>query len=86
MGAENIGKKARRIEGRLNPGADCVQASATCSITSTTGLTMLNLSTEYDLLPPTVGNGQQKTFLKLDPKEKASLWWGASLLLVAHAS
>jgi len=47
---------------------------------------MLNLSTEYDLLPRTVGNGQEMTFLKLDPKGKASLWWGASLLSVALAS
>ncbi|KAH0543831.1 hypothetical protein FGG08_001870 [Glutinoglossum americanum] len=56
-----------------------ISASATCSITNAVGLTKFNLSTEYDLLPAT-GNGQQKSFLKLDSKEKASLWWGASLL------
>lgn len=45
---------------------------------------MLNLSTEYDLIPPTIENGQQTTFLQRDAKNRASLWWGESLLFATR--
>jgi hypothetical protein len=41
---------------------------------------LVNMSTEYDLIPPTIENGQQTQLLQLDMQNRASLWWGASLL------
>jgi len=55
------------------------KAMAVCSISSNSPV-MINVTTQYDLLPPTVGNGQQSKLLTLDPTTKASLWWGASLM------
>lgn len=57
-----------------------IQALAVCSVATSQGLMKVNLTTSFDLLPPTIGDGQQGSFLQLDPKSKASLWWGQSLL------
>lgn len=45
---------------------------------------MLNVSTEYDLIPPTIEDGQQTTLLQRDAKKRASLWWGESLMYVIY--
>jgi hypothetical protein len=56
------------------------KAMAVCSLNNDDPVTMVNVTTQYDLLPPTIGNGQQSKLLTLDPINKASLWWGASLM------
>lgn len=56
---------------------------AVCSVANANPPVKINLTTQYDLLPQTIGNGQQKHLLSLDPLNKASLWWGASLLYEA---
>ncbi|RFU29263.1 hypothetical protein B7463_g7063, partial [Scytalidium lignicola] len=57
-----------------------ISATAVCSLKNSDPVTMINVTTNYDLLPPTIGNGQQSRLLTLDPVGKASLWWGASLI------
>ncbi|CZR57725.1 uncharacterized protein PAC_07614 [Phialocephala subalpina] len=57
-----------------------ISAMTVCSLSNSNPATMINVTTQYDLLPPTVGNGQQSYLLTLDPIAKASLWWGVSLV------
>ena len=64
----------------IDPWKLTYQASATCSVVQKSGATLFNLTSSFDLLPSTMGNGQQQTLLAIDPKLRANLWWGQSLL------
>lgn len=56
------------------------QALVSCSVTGPLGRTTLNMTTSYEYITSKIGLGIPYTFLQRDPEERASLWWGESLL------
>lgn len=70
-----------------------VRSYATCEILGTNGSTMFNLTQEYDYVPPTVSFSTLyeflgTNFLTRNKTEKASLYWGESIMSMywAHTS
>lgn len=62
-----------------------VRSYVTCAIQGPNATTMLNLTQEYDYVPPSISFGAESAFLgtnfiERDRQSRASLWWGESLL------
>lgn len=62
-----------------------MRSYASCQIVSATGLVFFNLTQTYEYVPDTVSfadidNFLGTGFLSRDPKARASLWWGESLM------
>ncbi|KAH8689000.1 hypothetical protein BGW36DRAFT_442140 [Talaromyces proteolyticus] len=83
MGFEALDRSATRI-GYSEWGA-VVQIYLTCGFYSPTGLTKSNLTQTYDYIPSTISWANLYTFLATkflarDKDNRASLWWGESVL------